>query len=78
MKTELSLRDIFNEFREINGLTVAYITRRTGIPWTTLGEWACGKRSISRSNEKKIREFLSGNFLVTVDEVISYMKGEIR
>lgn len=78
MKQELNLRDIFSEFLCINGFKVAYAARQTGIPWTTISSWVRGERELSSQNKKKVREFLNGNFLVSVSEVEAYMRGEIE
>ena len=75
---KIELRDLFNEFMQINGLSIAYASRQTGIPMTTLTTWARGERGISNQNKIKVLNFLNGDFLVTVQEVRDYMEGKIK
>lgn len=69
----LPLVDVFSAYVEHNGLSLAYASRCTKIPYTTLAEWVKGMRGISQKNAGKIREFLKGNFLIDVDAIITYL-----
>lgn len=69
----LPLVKIFNNYLDFNGLTVAYASRCTKIPYTNLAEWSKGFRGISQRNAEKVRTFLKGNFLIDVDSIINYL-----
>ena len=69
----LPLVEVFNNYLDFNGLTVAYASRCTKIPYTNLAEWSKGFRGISQRNAEKVRTFLKGNFLIDVDSIINYL-----
>ena len=69
LKTE-RLRNIFNKYLELNDLTISFASRCCKIPWTTISCWANGQRELSDKNIRKIENFLKGNFLISVDDII--------
>lgn len=69
----LQLVDVFNEYLDLNGLTVSYAARCTKIPRTSLAEWAKGQRCLTAENTRKVKEFLKGNFLIDVDTIVTYL-----
>lgn len=69
----LQLVDVFNEYLDLNGLTVSYAARCTKIPRTSLAEWAKGQRCLTAENARKVKEFLKGSFLINVDTIVTYL-----
>lgn len=69
----LQLVDVFNEYLDLNGLTVSYAARCTKIPRTSLAEWAKGQRCLTAENTRKVKEFLKGNFLINIDTIVTYL-----
>ena len=69
----LQLVDVFNEYLDLNGLTVSYAARCTKIPRTSLAEWAKGQRCLTAETARKIKEFLKGNFLIDVETIVNYL-----
>ena len=69
----LPLAEVFNNYLDFNGLTVAYASRCTKIPYSNLSEWSKGFRGISQRNAEKVRTFLKVNFLIDVDSIINYL-----
>ena len=68
----LQLVDVFNEYLDLNGLTVSYAARCTKIPRTSLAEWAKGQRCLTAESARKVKEFLKGNFL-DADTIVTYL-----
>ena len=73
MDNEIQLVDAFNEYLDLNGLTVSYAARCTKIPRTSLAEWAKGQRCLTAENARKVKEFLKGNFLIDVETIVNYL-----
>ena len=69
----LQLVDVFNEYLDLNGLSISYAARCTKIPRTSLAEWAKGQRCLTAENARKVKEFLKGNFLIDVETIINYL-----
>ena len=69
----LRLVDVFNEYLDLNGLTVSYAARCTKIPRTSLAEWAKGQRCLTAENARKVKEFLKANFLIDVETIVNYL-----
>lgn len=69
----LQLVDVFNEYLDLNGLTVSYAARCTKIPRTSLSEWAKGQRCLTAENARKVKQFLKGDFLIGVDTIVTYL-----
>lgn len=66
----LDLRDVVREYLEHNGLSLGYMSRATKINKTALFTWLKGERDLSAEYIRKIRGFLSGNFLIDVQSII--------
>lgn len=69
----LQLVDVFNEYLDLNGLTVSYAARCTKIPRTSLAEWAKGQRCLTAENARKVKQFLKGGFLIDIDTIVNYL-----
>lgn len=69
----LQLVDVFNEYLDLNGLTVSYAARCTKIPRTSLAEWAKGQRCLTAENSRKVKQFLKGDFLIGVNTIVTYL-----
>ena len=69
----LKLVDVFNEYLDLNGLTVSYAARCTKIPRTSLAVWAKGQRCLTAENARKVKEFLKANFLIDVETIVNYL-----
>lgn len=69
----LRLVDVFNEYLDLNGLTLSYAARCCKIPRTSLAEWAKGQRCLTAENTRKVKEFLKGSFLINVDTIVTYL-----
>ena len=52
----LQLVDVFNEYLDLNGLTVSYAARCCKIPRTSLAEWAKGQRYSLWQSERTAEE----------------------
>lgn len=63
-------RDLFNAYLERNDLTIAYVSRKYQIPFSSLSEWARGLSSLKQKYVDRIEDFLKGNFLVPMDKII--------
>lgn len=72
--TNIDLREIFNTYLNINGLTISYASRYTKIPRTTLYEWSLGHRQLHPYSISRIRQFMQGDFLVDVDVIADHME----
>ena len=69
----LQLVDVFKTYLDINGLSVGYAARCCKIPYTTLSEWAKGQRCLTAENARKVKQFLKGDFLISVDTIATYL-----
>lgn len=67
---ELDLREIVQEYLYHNGLSLGYMSRATQISKTSLFTWVRGDRELSVQNIRKIKDFLSGKFLIDVQTII--------
>lgn len=64
------IKQLVTLYLERNDLTVSFMARRTGIAPSLLWMWLHNQRELSKSNLKKVKEFLNGNFLVSASKII--------
>lgn len=72
----LPLVDVFNKYINLNDLSLAYASRCTKIPYTTLSDWSRGLHRISAKNAIKVKKFLQGDFIISADYVINRLLKE--
>lgn len=70
----LSIKEIVNAYLDYNGLSIAFMSRITGIPDSTLRYWLKDKININKTNLMKVKRFLKGNFLIDIDSIVEELK----
>lgn len=60
----LTLREVFVEYCNHNGISINQVCRACCIPWTTLSAWVRGERGLRAKNASKIRDFLHGKYII--------------
>ena len=68
-----TLSEVVKKYLDVNGITVTRFADYIGCEFTKCSRWFKGERKLNSEQIRKIHEFLQGNFLKSVDEI---MKGE--
>lgn len=65
-----TLNQVVDLYLQKNGITTKYFAEYIGCEYTKCTKWLKGERRLNTSQIKKVHEFLQGNFLKTVDEIM--------
>ena len=68
-----TLNIIVERYLEENGIKIKFFADYIGCEFTKCSRWFKGERKLNSEQIRKTHEFLQGNFLKSVDEI---MKGE--
>lgn len=68
-----TLNEIAEKYLQKNGITIKFFADYIGCEFTKCSRWLKGERKLNPQQIRKTHEFLQGNFLKSVDEII---KGE--
>lgn len=68
-----TLSEVVKKYLDVNGITVTRFADYIGCEFTKCSRWFKGERKLNSEQIRKTHEFLQGNFLKSVDEI---MKGE--
>ncbi len=74
MKDIKNLKELTKEFLKENDLTVAFMSRQTGISNTSLSLWLHDERQLTPYAISAVKEFLTGSFLIPIEEIIKNKK----
>lgn len=73
-KRSFPLREIVKHYLELNGLSIRYMSQCMRMPYSTLYMWLQGFSDLADEKLDYIRNiFLQGNFLIPVEQVLTYM-----
>lgn len=65
-----TLNQVVVLYLQKNGITTKYFAEYIGCEYTKCTKWLKGERKLDANQIKKTHEFLQGNFLQSVDEII--------
>ena len=65
-----TLNQIANLYLQKNGITTKYFAEYIGCEYTKCAKWIKGERKLNSDQIKKAHEFLQGNFLKSVKEIV--------
>lgn len=68
-----TLSEVVKKYLDGNGIMVKHFADYIGCELTKCSKWFKGERKLNSEQIRKTHEFLQGNFLKSVDEI---MKGE--
>ena len=68
-----TLNQVVKKYLEENGIMLKYFAEYIGCSQSRCSLWISGQNKLNSEQIRKIHEFLQGNFLKSVDEI---MKGE--
>ena len=73
---DMNLKDVLQKYIKANDLPLTFVARRTGIAQPNLYRWIHEKDfRLSANSIKKIKEFLNGDFIKSVEEVLQDEQG---
>ena len=65
-----TLNQVVDLYLQKNGITAKYFAEYIGCEYTKCVKWLKGERKLNTNQIKKTHEFLQGNFLKSVDEIL--------
>lgn len=65
-----TLREVVRKYLEANGITVKFFADFIGCRSSQCSLWLSGKRRLNSEQIKKVHEFLTGDFLKSVNEIM--------
>lgn len=65
-----TLNQITNLYLQKNGITTKYFAEFIGCEYTKCAKWLKGERKLNSEQIKKTHEFLHGNFLESVENIL--------
>ena len=68
-----TLNQVVRKYLDVNGISDKFFQNYIGCSQSLCSRWLKGERKLNSEQLRKTHEFLQGNFLKSVDEVI---KGE--
>lgn len=68
-----TLNQVVRKYLDVNGISDKFFQNYIGCSQSLCSKWLKGERKLNSEQLRKTHEFLQGNFLKSVDEVI---KGE--
>lgn len=69
MSDVFDIRDIIVCYLEHNHLTIRYMAKKTGLKEDTLKGWLYRTNNLSEEKMKKAYNFMSGNFILSIDKI---------
>lgn len=65
-----TLNELVNMYLEKNGISCKFFADYIGCEYTKCNKWLKGERKLNANQTKKTHEFLQGNFLTSVNELL--------
>jgi len=66
----MKLNEITRKYLKSNGIKETFFAEWIGCDRTVVSRWLSGQKNIKKEHKKKVIEFISGEFIIPLDDLI--------